>query len=85
MILRQVKAYIRERHQVSASDIENHFDLSADALEAIMDRLILQGSIIKLDGASCTSKCSTDCAQHQSHYLWLDHKIKPVDITVQSK
>jgi len=82
MILREVKAYIKQHGQVSFENIFLHFDLSEAAAEAILERLIQQGHVqpIQTKTACQTGQCG-GCRQKQTkgaYYQWLDKKLRPI-------
>jgi len=95
MILLQLKAYIKQRHQVKKSDLLNHFDLSEDALEGLVERLTLQGNVVELSGeqtdskrgasggSGCGTACGSSCASHQTEYLWVHKRTKPLRLPIQ--
>ncbi|MDG6773792.1 FeoC-like transcriptional regulator [Thiomicrorhabdus sp. ZW0627] len=86
MILLDIKRYIKQHHEVSLEDIQNHFDLTEDTVRGIMTPLINQGHIQVLDSASCsTGKCSSGCSQANGNerYLWRDKCFTSLSIPVQ--
>lgn len=85
MALLSIKRYIRQHQEVSLQDMVNHFGIAKDALESMLDRLIEQGHILKVDttGDSCgTGGC--DCnTNDRLHYRWLDKAAKPLSIGIE--
>jgi len=86
MILLDIKKYIKLHHEVTLSDIKNHFDLTDDSAKGMLSLLIHQGHIQVIDSESCASgKCNTGCTQANSdeHYLWRDKCFISLSIPVQ--
>lgn len=82
MILLDIKAYIKQHQNVSAENLQNHFELSADALEGLLAPLIKQGHIQPI--SACSSQCGTGCASHsKTYYQWLDKKHPSLNIAVE--
>ena len=71
MILQEVKAYIRERRQVSLRDISLHFDTDPDTLKGMLDFLERKGRIRALrNDAACAGACHCDIKDEQVLYCW---------------
>lgn len=86
MILLQVKHYIRQHHEVSVRDIENHFDLSSETVDAMLQRLEQQGYIQRLTNQACsTGQCHDSCNSDQSieRVLWRDKCFISLSIPVE--
>ncbi|WP_084205680.1 FeoC-like transcriptional regulator [Thiomicrorhabdus chilensis] len=86
MILLQLKQYIRQHHEVSLEDIQNHFDLSEEAVHGLMAPLIRQGHIQMIESPQCSSgRCSTGCTSRggNERYLWRDKCFISLPIGVQ--
>jgi len=86
MILLDIKQYIKQHHDVTLSDIKNHFDLTDDAAKGMLSLLIKQGHVQSIDAQSCsTGQCSTHCTQSNQgeQYLWRDKCFVSLSIPVQ--
>jgi len=87
MILLNIKRYIKQHHDVSLTDILNHFDLTEDSARGMLSHLVRQGHVQVIDTAdSCSSgQCSTGCTQasQTEHYLWRDKCFVSLSIPVQ--
>lgn len=86
MILLELKRYIRQRQDVSLSDIKNRFDLTDDSAKGMLSHLIRQGHVQEVAAGSCISgQCSTGCQQASQgeHYLWRDKCLVSLSIPIQ--
>jgi len=85
MILLKVKAYIKARQKVTLQDICYHFDLNRSTAQAIIERLVAQGNVQKLEGSQCSSsQCHSHCQQQDTWLLWLENKYPPIKISLQT-
>lgn len=86
MILLEIKKYIRQHHEVTLSDIKNHFDVTEEAAKGMLALLIKQGHVQAIDSQGCASgQCSTGCSQanNDEQYLWRDKCFVSLSIPVQ--
>ena len=86
MILLNIKQYIKQHHDVTLSDIKNHFDLTDEAAKGMLAMLIKQGHVQVIDAQSCSSgQCSPSCTQanQDEQYLWRDKCLISLSIPVQ--
>ena len=86
MILLEIKQYIKQHHQVTLSDIKNHFDVSEEAAKGMLSLLVKQGHVQTLDAHGCASgQCSSSCSQANpdNYYLWCDQCLVSLSIPVQ--
>ena len=71
MILSDLRDYIKQRQQVSLSDIINHFDTDEQAARAMLDIWIQKGKIHrKMATASCGSNCNQCETTSTEYYIW---------------
>lgn len=82
MILLELKGYIQQHQSVSQSNIQNRFDLTADALQGLLQPLLRQGHIQTLSSGACSSgQCSTSCqSSAETYYRWSDQVYQPINI-----
>jgi len=87
MILLELKRYIRKHQSVSAQNIQNHFDISEEALEGLIRPLIEQGHIKEVQPAASgcsTGTCQTNCSTAtQKEYFWTDQRHKSIHIPLE--
>lgn len=88
MILLELKHYIKAHHQVRLVDIQNHFDLTTDAAQALLQPLLQQGKVQALPSANTvcqTGHCRTNCvsASRGEEFVWVEKSLKPLSIPVK--
>lgn len=54
MILQDIQAYLRQRSTTSLAELAQHFHVEADALRAMLDRLVAKGRVRKLATKTCS-------------------------------
>ncbi|MGD2118203.1 MAG: FeoC-like transcriptional regulator [Chromatiales bacterium] len=71
MILSELRDYVRQRNQVTLSDIALHFDSDPDTLRPMLDVWLRKGLIHKqLATASCGSSCTQCDSAATEIYVW---------------
>lgn len=58
MILSDLRNYLKEQKRVALKDLENRFNIDADALRGMLGTWVNKGYVRKLpEGTSCSSGC----------------------------
>ncbi|CAG7855783.1 hypothetical protein MCAMS1_00033 [biofilm metagenome] len=58
MILSDLRSYLREQKRVALKDLQDRFNIEADALRGMLDLWIAKGYVKKLpSGSACSSGC----------------------------
>lgn len=70
MILSEVREYVRQRRQVSLTDIALHFDSSPDALRGMLDVWIKKGRMHKLCAQTSCGTCNGCDIATEEIYIW---------------
>lgn len=71
MILSDLRDYVKQRGQVSLSDIALHFDADYEVARQMLDVWIKKGKIHKqLATVSCGSSCNKCNASSTEIYVW---------------
>jgi hypothetical protein len=71
MILSELKQYIKNRQQVSLTDIANHFDVEPEAVRGMLQFWINKGKINQqLSGPGCGGGCHCDYKGSNEIYEW---------------
>ncbi len=87
-MLREVKAYLRQREQVSARQIADRFDVDVETVEAWMAHLIRQGQVQKIEAPTCSTSGCGNCAATGPGavlYRWLPCRYRPLRVPVDSR
>ncbi|MCW8327548.1 FeoC-like transcriptional regulator [Photobacterium sp. SDRW27] len=69
MILQQLKQYIEQQRRVSRKSLANHFGMSEDGVDAMLDIWIRKGTVGK-ELVGCDSESCCQSAQ-EVWYRWL--------------
>lgn len=87
MALLAIKRYIKEHEEVTKTDLINRFDVSEEALEAMVILLIEQGHVQKIDhaGPACSTGGCNCNMQDEVYYHWLDKAYKPFKLGLEIK
>jgi putative ferrous iron transport protein C len=69
MVLSDLQQYLSDRKKVSMSELQLHFQISADALRDMLNRLIRKGRVQREDGKKCSS-CHSCAPETIEFYEW---------------
>lgn len=72
MILSELQQYLRTQRKVSMSELQLHFQMEADPLRDILNRLIRKGRVSREDGKVCGG-CRSCAPEAIEFYGWVEH------------
>ena len=70
-MLRELRNFIKERKQVSSSEMAIHMKMEKSAVEGMADQLIARGDIIKVDQLSKCKGCTGGSCCNDVLYEWI--------------
>jgi ribosome biogenesis SPOUT family RNA methylase Rps3 len=70
MILQDLQSYLRDRSPTALSDLEQHFQIDAEALRGILGTLIRKGRVRKLETKKCGG-CHSCSTANLELYEWI--------------
>lgn len=71
MILTDLQTYLSQRGQVSLAEIKLHFRIEANALRAMLQRLIRKGRVKKLSMTDRCHHCDSCSEESLEVYEWV--------------
>lgn len=82
-MLIELKHYLRRHRRASLQDLENRFDMPADALRGALQQWIRKGRVQRVESAGCGGSCSACNPQPLEYYEWrnpLDQRLPGIRI-----
>ncbi|MEQ1557692.1 MAG: FeoC-like transcriptional regulator [Methyloglobulus sp.] len=73
MILSELRSYLQQQKRVALKDMENHFNIDADALRGMLSKWIAKGAVRKMpSGTSCSTGCCKCDPALTELYEWVE-------------
>lgn len=71
MILSELKAFVKQRGEVSLTDIVNHFDSDPEAVRGMLEFWINKGKLKRIEAPEpCKDSCNCHLTEAGERYRW---------------